>query len=217
MGVPLFVIAGIGAGDVTTRALALPAETAVRDVTSERVTLGRLEALSRTMARISEKGEYTEEYALVYRDHVRPVEQVLRRRGMARRLARRAAWPLVAETYRNGLDVATVLSIIHVESNFHPNATSSVGARGLMQVSPEWLGVWRECGRDLYDIDDNLCAGTSILAWYLRRHQGDFRRAMLGYNGCVHGTNTPDCHTYPDKVARVRAQIARELDLLRGP
>lgn len=214
---PLFAIAGVRAGDVTTRALALPAETAVREVTGERVTPDRLEAISRAAARISDKGEHTEEYALIYRDHVRPVEEVLSRRGMAPWMARRAAWPLVEQTYRNGLDLATVLSIIHVESNFRPNATSSEGARGLMQVMPIWLGVWRDCGRNLYDIDDNLCNGTSILAWYLRRHNGNFRRAMLGYNGCVHGTNTPDCHRYPDVVARVRAQISRELDLLRGP
>ncbi|MGH7578394.1 MAG: lytic transglycosylase domain-containing protein [Longimicrobiales bacterium] len=221
LGVPLLMVAGfgagIGAGSATTRALELPAETPVRDSTPDAVTPDRLEAIGREMARISGEGEHTEAYALVYRHHVRPVEEVLTRRGMARPIARRAAWPLVEQTRRNGLDVATVLSVIHVESNFRPNATSSMGARGLMQVMPIWLGVWRECGRDLYDIDDNLCNGTSVLAWYMRRYKGNFRRAMLGYNGCVHGINTPDCHRYPDRVARVRAQISRELDRLRGP
>ena len=80
--------------------------------------------------------------------------------------AREIAWPLVEQTYRNKLDVATVLSVIYVESNFRPSATSSVGARGLMQVMPMWAGYWRSCGRNLYDVEDNLCNGTRILAWY---------------------------------------------------
>jgi hypothetical protein len=29
-----------------------------------------------------------------------------------------------------------------------------------------------------------------------------WRKALLRYNGCVHGTNTKDCHGYPDVVRR---------------
>jgi soluble lytic murein transglycosylase-like protein len=103
-----------------------------------------------------------------------------------------------------------------VESNARPNATSSVGARGLMQVMPAWAGFWRGCGRDLYDVESNLCNGTRILAWYLNRHGGDEHRALLGYNGCVTGSNTPNCRTYPEKVQRLRRQIAAELAVHRG-
>jgi soluble lytic murein transglycosylase-like protein len=160
-------------------------------------------------------GDRSAEYVTIYQDHVQPVERVLRKRGMTEEGARQVAWPLVEQSYRNRLDVATVLSIIYVESNFKPDATSSVGARGLMQIMPLWAGYWTECGRNLYDIEDNLCNGTSILAWYLRRAKGDERRALLGYNGCVRGTVTPRCHTYPDKVAQARRQIARELEMHR--
>jgi soluble lytic murein transglycosylase-like protein len=87
-----------------------------------------------------------------------------------------------------------------------------------MQIMPSWAGHWRTCGRDLYDIEGNLCAGTRILAYYLRRSGGDERRALLGYNGCVRGSNTPNCHTYPDKIARIRRQVAAELAAARpGP
>lgn len=213
--VPILLFLGFGTGKLTNRALTVPGNRPVRDASDEDVSRLHLEAISRVMTSVLGKGEHAEEYATIYLDHVRPVEQVLVRRGMTAPNARRAAWPLVEQTYRRGLDIATVISVIHVESNFKPTATSSVGARGLMQVMPSWAGVWRDCGRNLYDIADNLCNGTSILAWYLRRNNGDFRRAMLGYNGCVHGTNTPDCHTYPDKVARVRNQILRELDDVR--
>jgi hypothetical protein len=84
-----------------------------------------------------------------------------------------------------------------------------------MQVMPGWAGQWRECGRDLYDVEDNLCNGTSILQWYLRRH-GDERRALLGYNGCVRGTNTPNCFIYPNKIWTLRDQIKREMDRERA-
>jgi hypothetical protein len=84
-----------------------------------------------------------------------------------------------------------------------------------MQVMPFWGGKWRGCGGDLYAIDDNLCNGTSILAWYLRRNPNDERKALLGYNGCVRGTVTPNCFTYPDKIMRLRHQIGREINAAR--
>jgi len=60
------------------------------------------------------------------------------------------------------------------------------------------------------DIENNLCYGTSILAALLRRYDGDEERALLAYNGCVRGTNTPNCHNYPARVARLREQVRRE-------
>ncbi|HUP90337.1 MAG TPA: lytic transglycosylase domain-containing protein, partial [Longimicrobiales bacterium] len=139
-----------------------------------------------------------------------PVEKVLRHHGVGNTIARRISWPLVEESYRRGVDPATVTAILLVESEGNPTARSSVGARGLMQVMPLWAGQWRGCGRDLYNIKENICNGTSILAWYLERH-GDERSALLGYNGCVRGTNTPNCHRYPDKIWNLRQQIKREL------
>ena len=96
-----------------------------------------------------------------------------------------------------------------MESGGKPTARSNVGAAGLMQVMPFWAGKWRGCGTDLYDVEDNLCNGTNILAMYLRQ-KGDERSALPGYNGCVRGTNTRDCFRYPDKVARIRAGILAE-------
>jgi soluble lytic murein transglycosylase-like protein len=109
------------------------------------------------------------------------------------------AWPLVENSYERGLDPATVVAILLIESSGRPDATSFMGARGLMQVMPMHQGRWQGCGEDLYDIESNLCYGTSILAWLLGRNGGDERRALLAYNGCVRGTNTPNCHTYPDQ------------------
>ena len=119
------------------------------------------------------------------------------------------AWPLVEQSYARGLDPATVVAVVLVESSGKPTATSFVGARGLMQIMPMHEGQWG-CGRDLYDIEANLCHGTRILAWNLRRFRGDEDRALLAYNGCVNGTNTPNCHTYPSKVRRIRERVRAE-------
>jgi hypothetical protein len=58
-----------------------------------------------------------------------------------------------------------------------------------------------------------------ILARNLRR-TGTTTAALLRYNGCVRGTNTPDCHRYPSKVlaraGRVREQILSSTSALEA-
>lgn len=215
LAVPLLLLAGFGAGNVTNRLLVVPEGRGVGTPVQESVELAHLEVLSRHMDRVRDDGSQTADYVSVYHEHVAPIEHVLRNRGVAEATARKVAWPLVQHSYRQNLDPAFVLSIVIMESGGRPDATSFVGARGLMQVMPAWSGHWRKCGRDLYDIEANLCNGTSILAWYLSRFPGDERKALLGYNGCVRGTNTPNCHTYPDKVTRIKHQVQREMNAVR--
>jgi len=211
---PVLLLGGIGVGKLTARALALPEHVAMREgeTTPSRA---ELEELGERMRQVRLAGEDTEGYVLLYKRHVAPLERALRRMGVADTLARRMAWPLVEHSSRKGLDPATVASVLVVESRGRPDATSPVGARGLMQVMPEHVGRWAGCKRDLhalYDIEQNICYGTSILADFMKTYRGDERRALLGYNGCVHGTFTPDCFRYPDKVARVRRVIRAEMN-----
>lgn len=87
-----------------------------------------------------------------------------------------------------------VLAVIDVESSFDPFAVSSAGAVGMMQVMPFWP---RELGlttRDLLDVEMNIRMGSSILAYYLERERGDYRRALARYNGSL------GRRTYPDLV-----------------
>ena len=209
------MLVGFGAGDLAKRYIELPADAEVRSPSENTVPRVRLEALSRQMDRLRHDGKSTVEYVSMYQDHVAPVEQVLRRRGVSEVTARKIAWPLVQHSYERKLDPAFVVSIMLNESGGKPTATSSVGARGLMQVMPLWSGRWRKCGSNLYDIEANLCNGTSILAWYLRNNPNDERKALLGYNGCVRGTNTPNCFVYPDKIMRLKYQIQREINAAR--
>jgi hypothetical protein len=210
------MLVGFGASDLTRGWLELPDGTSARGSTRMVVAdNGRLDAFASNLQRLRTQGESTVEYVAMYTEHIAPVEKVLRRRGLTETMARRIAWPLVEHSYERNLDPAFVVSVVLMESSGKPTATSVVGARGLMQVMPFWGGKWRECGRDLYQIDDNLCNGTSILAWYLRRHPNDERKALLGYNGCVRGTVTPNCFSYPDKIMRLRHQIGREINAAR--
>jgi soluble lytic murein transglycosylase-like protein len=75
-----------------------------------------------------------------------------------------------------------VKAIIRQESAFDPNALSSAGAVGLMQVLPrnaEALGMTRE---ELWEPRRNILAGTRLLAVLLRHYQGDVISALVAYN-----------------------------------
>lgn len=209
LATPLFLLAGFSVGEVTTRAIALSDYDPIG--VASRTPHFQIESLGRLLGRVQTKGARTTDLVVTYTEHVAPVERVLAGRGVDPVVARRVAWPLVEHARRAQLDLPTVLSVVWIESGVRPRATSFVGARGLMQVMPAHAGRWRGCGTDLYDIEANLCNGTSILAWYIRRFDGDERRALLGYNGCVRGANTPDCGRYPMKVWRLREQFRREL------
>lgn len=206
---PVLLFGGWGLGKVTVEGIALPDGAPIRVAAAASTAPAQLEALSAYMAGMRAEGEDTEEYILLYKNHVRPVEHSLSEWGVAPDLARQVAWPLVEKAYEHGLDPATVVAIVLVESSGQPDATSFVGARGLMQIMPLHQGHW-DCGPDMYDIEANLCYGTSILKWNLNRFGGNERRALLAYNGCVRGTNTPNCHTYPDKVKRIRDGLHQE-------
>ena len=217
LAAPFLLFAGFGVGNVTNDLLETPAPHGLvaAEIAEARPPRVHLEVLSRHMERVHDSGSETVDYITLYQEHVAPVEAVLRRRGVSETTARQVAWPLVQHSYRRGLDPAFVLSVVLIESGGKPKATSFVGARGLMQVMPLWSGHWRQCGADLYDIEANLCNGTSILAWYLSRNPGDENKALLGYNGCVRGTNTPNCFTYPQKVAQLKHQVQREMNSVR--
>lgn len=210
LAAPLLLLVGFGFGGMTNKALEASDEVPKLARVEPEPPQVHLEALSDRMRTLREDGARTVDYVTLYREKVEPVEGVLRRRGVSERYARQISWPLVENAYAKGLDPATVVAILIMESGGKPTARSSVGARGLMQVMPFWAGRWRGCGSDLYDIEENICNGTSILAWYLRSHATE-RQALLGYNGCVRGTNTPNCFTYPEKVLRLREQIKREI------
>jgi hypothetical protein len=69
-----------------------------------------------------------------------------------------------------------------------------------MQVMPLHRGKWRPCPPRLDDIDANICHGARIFANYVKEQGGNVEQALLRYNGCVNGTNTPNCGQYANYV-----------------
>lgn len=88
------------------------------------------------------------------------------------------------ESKRAGLDVALVLGLIQVESNFRKFAVSSVGARGYMQVMPFWTrSIGDGDAGKLFHMQTNLRFGCVILRHYLELERGDQFMALGRYNG----------------------------------
>jgi soluble lytic murein transglycosylase-like protein len=139
----------------------------------------------------------------LYWSEVRPLERELMQLRDDPELAERIAIALVREGRRAGIDPRLLLAVMTVENPWLDlGVASHVGAVGLMQVMPFHAGAWGCGGDDLTDLDLNVCHGTRILANAIEIYDGDLERALLYYNGCVHGTNTPDCHAYPSWVFR---------------
>lgn len=127
-------------------------------------------------------------------------------------LARRIAQAIVVEGGKKNIDPALLVGVVLTEdAKLDPRAKSFVGARGLMQVMPFHAGKWKGCtSADLFSIDSNICHGTSILADLIKRSP-NVARALQRYNGCVKGTNTPNCHTYSGKVLKFAEQAATQM------
>lgn len=84
----------------------------------------------------------------------------------------------VASEY--GLPWELVRAVCYVESGFDPNAISSTGDYGLMQVSyinHGWLGLTNPL-----DPEQNLRAGCTILKTAIENSNGDFTLALMRYN-----------------------------------
>src|SRR5215207_11503200 len=138
-------------------------------------------------------------------------EDLMRTRQLDSARADSIATYAVREAYLRGISPALIFGVMLTENaRFISGALSNVGAVGLMQVYPK---VWLKkqfsdsLGKDLASDSTNVRFGVFILSEYFNPRTGsgarrsrDFRTALLRYNGCVRGSNTPHCKNYPDKV-----------------
>jgi soluble lytic murein transglycosylase-like protein len=139
------------------------------------------------------------------------VAEVLKRYARDDAVADRAAAAVVAEGQKHKLDPSLLVGLMIIENaKIDPVARSNVGATGLMQVMPFHSGKWGCESSSLVNIEANICHGVNILA-DLVKHSPNLDRALLRYNGCVRGRNTPNCHTYPKKVRGYASHAATML------
>ena len=79
-----------------------------------------------------------------------------------------------------GLDPALIKAIIRAESGGDPDAVSSKGALGLMQLMPETareLMVYNP-----FDPAENIWGGSKYLSWLMENFDGDIIAALAAYN-----------------------------------
>lgn len=160
-----------------------------------------------------------DDVARVHEREIAPIERVLLQYRDEPELVRRIARSLFIEAQNVNLEPRLLLAVLLVENPWlDKTIRSSVGAVGLMQVMPMHEGNWPPCEPNLENVEANICHGARIFAHYFRAENGHIERALLRYNGCVRGTNTPDCHRYPYHVY-ARAGRASILAWLRpqGP
>ncbi|HON43088.1 MAG TPA: lytic transglycosylase domain-containing protein [Bacillota bacterium] len=91
---------------------------------------------------------------------------------------------------RHDLDPFLVAAIMRVESRYQPDAVSSKGARGLMQLMPDtgrWaagcLGIEGYSDDFLFEPEVNIRIGAWYLRQLLNQFEGNLTVALAAYNG----------------------------------
>lgn len=115
----------------------------------------------------------------------------------------------VAQTY--GVESALLHAVIHVESSYDPNALSSQGAQGLMQLMP---GTARRYAvADAFDPEQNLHGGARYLRDLLGIFHNDLRLVLAAYNA---GENAVIRNGYRvPPLKQTLAYVSRVLQLYR--
>jgi soluble lytic murein transglycosylase len=127
------------------------------------------------------------------------------------------------------VDAALIAAVIYSESKFS-DQTSSAGARGLMQITPEAAEyIEKQSGgttfrlSDLSDPELNIRYGTFLLRELLDRYDGDEAAALAAYNAgpgnadkwggaelTVEEIPFPETRAYVEEVLEKRDEYRRE-------
>jgi soluble lytic murein transglycosylase-like protein len=140
-----------------------------------------------------------------------PLARIFFSRTKEREISERIARAIVKEANYLQVEPSLLAGVLLTENApLDVRAKSSQGALGLMQVMHFHAGEYDCDSNDLLQVESNICHGARVFGYYLKR-TGDLRRALLRYNGCVTGSNTPGCRRYPSKVLRNARQVRQEL------
>lgn len=127
------------------------------------------------------------------------------------------------------VDAALIAAVIYSESKFR-DQTSSAGARGLMQITPEAADTIAKNSeattfelKDLGDPEINIRYGTFLLRELLERYDGDEAAALAAYNAgpgnadewggsdlTVEDIEFPETRAYVEEVLEKKDEYRRE-------
>lgn len=133
------------------------------------------------------------------------------------------------------VDAALIAAVIYSESKFQ-DQTSSAGARGLMQITPEAADTIAKNSkattfelRDLGDPEINIRYGTFLLRELLERYEGDEAAALAAYNAgpgnadewggselTVEDIEFPETRAYVEEVLEKKHEYRREYAMELG-
>ena len=103
-------------------------------------------------------------------------------------------------------------AVIRQESDGYPCAVSDKGALGLMQLMPDTAA---ELGAsEPFDVNQNITAGTRLLAELMQRYKGDLNRVLAAYNA---GPTAVDRSNGPPPFPETLNYIRSVLEQIKAP
>jgi hypothetical protein len=110
-----------------------------------------------------------------------------------------------AEKY--GVAPDLVAKVIQAESNFNPNAVSSAGAGGLMQLMPATAGDFGLSPEERFDPAKNIDVGTNYLSDLLNRFGGNIEEALAAYNWGMGNVENKGLEQMPEETRNYLSKI----------
>lgn len=107
---------------------------------------------------------------------------------------------------RSDLDPVLLLAMMAVESGFRHEAVSSAGAKGLMQIIPEFHPEKFEHPGLVFDPEHNIQTGARILREYLGQ-LGSLQAALQRYAGASADTRLLYARRVHEEIDRINAAI----------